>query len=158
MELRSKDRAAVTIPPPAIFFACLGAGLLFEYLFPIRIVSCPVTFKIICGCFLTTLSGFIAISALKALTDHKTPFNPAKPTVRIVRTGAFRFSRNPLYLSLLLLLGAIALLQCSLWLAFAMIILFGLLDRFAVRPEEQYLVNKFGDEYLDYQASVRRWI
>jgi protein-S-isoprenylcysteine O-methyltransferase Ste14 len=158
MEINSKDRAAVKIPPPLIFFACLGAGVFLEYLFPLRFVRCAWTFRIVFGCFLIVVSGLIAISAFKALISNKTPFDPAKPTVRIVREGSFRFSRNPLYLALLLLLSGIAVLLCSLWLVFALIILFILLERFAVRPEEKYLADKFGDDYLDYKASVRRWI
>lgn len=158
MEMNSKDRAAVKIPPPLIFFACLGAGVFLEYLFPFRVAGCAWTFRIVLGCFLIAVSSFIAISAFNALIKNKTPFDPAKSTVRIVREGSFRFSRNPLYLALLLLLGGIAVLQCSIWLAFALIILFILLERFAVRPEEKYLADKFGDDYLDYKASVRRWI
>ena len=158
MEKNSKDRAAVKTPPPLIFFACLGAGIFLEYLFPLHVVNCARTFRMVLGCFLMVLSCLIAISAFKALIKNKTSFNPAKPTVRIVREGSFRFSRNPLYLALLLLLGGIAVLQCSIWLVFALIILFILLERFAVRPEEKYLADKFGDDYLDYKASVRRWI
>ena len=158
MEMNLKDRAIVKVPPPLIFFACLGAGVFLEYLFPFRVVGCAWTFRIVLGCFLIVVSGLIAISAFKALINNKTPFNPAKPTVRIVREGSFGFSRNPLYLALLLLLGGIAVLQCSIWLVFALIILFILLERFAVRPEEKYLADKFGDDYLDYKASVRRWI
>ena len=158
MEMNSKDRAAVKIPPPLIFFGCLGAGVFLDYLFPFHVVGCAWTFRIFLGCCLIVISGLIAISAFKALIDNKTPFNPAKPTVRIVREGSFRFSRNPLYLALLLLLSGIAVLRCSIWLVFTLIILFILLERFAVRPEEKYLTDKFGDDYLDYKASVRRWI
>jgi protein-S-isoprenylcysteine O-methyltransferase Ste14 len=152
------DRADVKIPPPLIFFVCLGTGLFLEYLFPFQIVSCQGAFHIVIGCFLLVVSGLIAISSFKALIHNKTPFNPGKPTTKIVREGAFRFSRNPLYLSLLLLLGGIAVLRCSIWLVIIGVFLFILLDRFAVRPEEKYLADKFGDDYLDYKASVRRWI
>jgi len=96
-----------------------------------------------------------ALGAFKALINNKTPYNPAKPTVRIVREGPFGFSRNPLYLSLLFLLGGIAVLLCSLWFVFALIILFILPECLAVRPEERYLTGKLGDDYLDYKASVR---
>jgi len=158
MEMNSKDRAAVKIPPPLIFFACLGGGVFLEYLFPFRVVSCAGKFRIVFGYFLIVVSALIAIGAFKALTNNKTPFNPAKPTVRIVREGPFRFSRNPLYLALLFLLSGIAVLLCSIWLVFALIILFILLKYLAVRPEEKYLAEKFGEDYLDYCASVRRWI
>jgi protein-S-isoprenylcysteine O-methyltransferase Ste14 len=158
MGMNSKDRAAVKVPPPLIFFACLGAGVFLDYLFPLPVVRCAWTFRIVLGCFLIVASCLIAISAFRALINNKTPFDPAKSTVKLVREGSFRLSRNPLYLALLLLLGGIAVLRCSLWLVFTLIILFILLERFAVRPEEKYLTEKFGDDYLDYKASVRRWI
>lgn len=63
-----------------------------------------------------------------------------------------------LYLSLLLLLGALALLARSTWLLLALPMLFLLLEFLAIRPEERYLARKFGDEYLRYRESVRRWI
>jgi protein-S-isoprenylcysteine O-methyltransferase Ste14 len=158
MGINSKDRAAVKIPPPLIFFACLGAGVFLDYLFPLHVDRCVGTFRIVLGCFLIVASCLIAISAFKALINNKTPYNPEKPTVKIVREGSFRFSRNPLYLALLLLLGGITVLRCSIWLVFSLIVLFILLGYFAVRPEEKYLTDKFGEDYLDYKASVRRWI
>ncbi|UCF95044.1 MAG: isoprenylcysteine carboxylmethyltransferase family protein [Desulfobacterales bacterium] len=103
-------------------------------------------------------SGLLATSALLVLRKNKTPFDPAKPTIKIVRGGSFRFSRHPMYLSLLLLLSGVALSMGSIWLLSAVPILFVILEVFAVRPEEEYLIQKFGDEYLDYKASVRRWI
>jgi len=158
MEMKEKDRADIKIPPPLLFFACLGAGVFLEYLSPFHVVSCPWTFRIVSGCLLIAVSGLIAMSAFRALINSKTPFNPAKPTVRIVREGPFRFSRNPLYLALLFLLGGIAALRCSIWLVCAVPILFVLLEYLAIRPEEKYLADKFGDEYFEYKASVRRWL
>lgn len=158
MKNNSKDRAAVNIPPPLIFFACLGVGVFLEYLFPFRLISGAWTIRMTIGCILIFASGLISLSAFKALTDNKTPFDPTKSTVKIVREGSFRFSRNPLYLALLLLLSGIAVLICSVWLVLAIPILFILFEYLAVRPEEKYLEDKFGKEYLDYKASVRRWI
>ncbi|MFC1887020.1 methyltransferase family protein, partial [Thermodesulfobacteriota bacterium] len=66
--------------------------------------------------------------------------------------------RNPLYLSLLLLLFGIAFSMLSLWLFFTVPILFILFLFNAVKSEESYLSQKFGKEYLDYSANVRRWI
>jgi len=153
-----KDRASIPIPPPLIFFACLGMGILMEYLFPFRFISGAWPLRIIIGCFLFLVSGLTAVSAFMALNKNKTPFNPAKSTKKIVCEGSFRFSRNPLYLALLLLSGVAAVVTGSVWLVLALIILFILLERFAIRPEEKYLTDKFGEEYLNYKASVRRWI
>ncbi|MBU2622987.1 MAG: isoprenylcysteine carboxylmethyltransferase family protein [Proteobacteria bacterium] len=153
-----KDRAAIHTPPPLIFFACLGMGILLEYSFPFRFITGAWPLRIIIGCFLLLVSGLMAVSAFIALIKNKTPFNPAKPTKKIVCEGSFRFSRNPLYLALLLLLSVAAVMAGSIWLVLALLILFILLERFAVRPEEKYLTDKFGEDYLNYKASVRRWL
>jgi protein-S-isoprenylcysteine O-methyltransferase Ste14 len=153
-----KDRASVRIPPPLIFFMCLGMGILLEYLFPFRFITGAWLFRIITGCFLFLVSGLTALSAFIALIKNKTPFNPVKSTKTIVRDGSYRFSRNPMYLALLLLSGSAAILGGSVWLLLALLILFILLERFAIIPEEKYLTDKFGEVYLDYKASVRRWL
>ncbi|MBU2620843.1 MAG: isoprenylcysteine carboxylmethyltransferase family protein [Proteobacteria bacterium] len=153
-----KDRAAIHTQPPLIFFACLGMGILLEYLFPFRFITGAWSLRIIIGCFLFLASGIMAVSAFIVLIKNKTPFNPAKPTEKIVCEGSFRFSRNPLYLALLLLSGGAAIVTGSVWLVLALLILFILLERFAIRPEEKYLTDKFGEDYLNYKASVRRWL
>jgi protein-S-isoprenylcysteine O-methyltransferase Ste14 len=156
--INSEDRARVLIPPPLLFFACFSAGIILEFLFPSRPISWPWIHRIIAALILSLISGLIVIGAVMPLRRNKTPFDPSKPTVRIVREGSFRFSRHPMYLSLLLLLGGTAVLFCSLWLFIMIPILFIAFEIIAVRPEEKYLLHKFGDEYLDYKASVRRWI
>lgn len=156
--VNSEDRARVLIPPPLLFFTCLGIGIILEFSFPSCPFSWPWTPRIIAGCILSLISGLLAIGAFIPLLRNKTPFSPSKPTARIVREGSFRFSRHPMYLSLLLLLGGVAVLFCSLWLFIMIPILFIAFEIIAVKPEEKYLSQKFGDEYLDYKASVRRWI
>ena len=79
-------------------------------------------------------------------------------TTQLVSTGIFRFSRNPMYLSLLLMLIAWALwLGNSLaWLGVIVFIL--VMNRFQIAREEAYLESKFGDEYRRYKQKVRRWL
>jgi len=158
MEDDSKDSAGIRIPPPAYFFICLGFGLLLEYFFPIHPVSLSLIPRAIVGCAFTLISLYFAVSGFIELIKNKTPFDTAKSTVKIVVSGAYRFSRNPLYLSLLLLLIGIAFFMFSLWLFFTVPVLFMLFFFKAVKPEENYLSQKFGKDYLDYSAKVRRWI
>ena len=153
-----KDGASIPVQPLLIFFACLGMGILLEYLFPFHFISGAWPLRIIAGFFLFLVSGLMAVSAFTAFIKNKTPFNPAKPTEKIVCEGSFRYSRNPMYLSLLLLESSAAVLTGSVWLVMALLILFVSLQRFAIRPEEKYLTDKFGEDYLNYKASVRRWL
>ena len=89
---------------------------------------------------------------------NKTTFDTSKSTTKIVTKGSFRFSRNPLYFSLLLLIFGIAVLFFSIWLFLMVPILYIILLFKAVKLEESYLSQKFGKEYLEYSAKVRRWV
>ena len=114
--------------------------------------------RIIGGGILFLISGLFALTAFWVLLKNKTPFDPSKPAIVIVQDGPFRISRNPMYLSLLILLLGIAVLTGSLWMFLAVPLLFFILDIGAVKPEEKYLEQKFGEEYHAYRSAVRRWL
>jgi len=152
------DSPGILIPPPVFFFACLIGGLLLEYYFPIYIMDIPLILRLVSGGILLLASGFLGASGFYALIRNKTTFHTGKSTSRIVTSGSYRFSRNPLYLALLLLMAGIAVLHTSVWLLLAVPALYLILLIKAVKPEERYLSRKFGREYLDYAARVRRWI
>ena len=141
------DRAAVPVPPPLMFLGLLAAGCILEFLFPSRPRSRPWVPFVVAGAALLFAAGLLAAGSFALLTKNKTAFDPAKQTTVIVKNGPFRLSRNPMYLALLLLLGAAAAIACSWWLAAALVVLFFVLDFLAVRPEEQYLARKFGDDH-----------
>jgi protein-S-isoprenylcysteine O-methyltransferase Ste14 len=80
------------------------------------------------------------------------------PTTTIVETGPYRFTRNPIYLGMVLGLIGLAIAFNSLWLLmmlvpFALVIRYGVITR-----EEACLERKFGDVYRRYCARVRRWL
>jgi protein-S-isoprenylcysteine O-methyltransferase Ste14 len=158
MNNQHQATAAITLPPPFLFFVCLGTGLLLDYFLPIDIPGIPRTIKMIIGMFFLTASAYFALGALTVMRKNKTPFDPSKETLVIVSKGPFRFSRNPMYLSLLLLMFGVASFTFSLWYFVAVFVLFFLLGPLAVKPEEKYLTEKFGKQYTDYKNRVRRWI
>ena len=158
MDENLKDSAAIRIPPPVFFFVCFGCGFLLEFFFPTHIINLSLIPRVIVGCIFTLIPIYFAGSAFFVLIKNKTTFNVAKSTTKIVTDGSYRFSRNPMYLSLLLLLFVIAVLSSSLWFFLTIPILYILILFKAVKPEERYLSQKFGEEYLNYSAKVRRWI
>ncbi|MGK7907677.1 MAG: isoprenylcysteine carboxylmethyltransferase family protein, partial [Synechococcus sp.] len=83
---------------------------------------------------------------------------PWVTTPEIVRTGVYRFTRNPMYLSLALLQAAIGIGLGNLWVVLLVPFSCLFVQLSAIRPEEAYLEEKFGSEYLDYKESVRRWL
>jgi protein-S-isoprenylcysteine O-methyltransferase Ste14 len=158
MKEETPDRPAIIFPPPLIFIAFLGMGFLLEYIYSLRLYSWPLMPPIIIGGILILASGLLALGAFRVLIKNRTPFNPAKPTVKLVREGPFRICRNPMYLALLILFFGVATLTGSVWLFLAIPVLFLTLDIGVVRPEEKYLARKFGDDYQDYRLKVRRWL
>ena len=158
MEKNFTDSAAIRIPPPIFFFVCLGCGLLLEYLFPISFFNLPLVPRMIVGGIVVMIAFGVAGSGFFMLIRNNTTFDTSKSTRKIVTNGVYRFSRNPLYFSLLLLLSGLTILLSSLWLFMAIPVLYVLFLFKAVKPEEKYLLQKFGKDYLHYSEKVRRWI
>jgi protein-S-isoprenylcysteine O-methyltransferase Ste14 len=89
---------------------------------------------------------------------NRTPINPYHPPTRVVSSGAFRVSRNPLYVGLnLVLLGLVLILNSVAGLV-VILTLFAVVHFAVILPEERYLEGKFGDRYSHYQRMVRRYL
>lgn len=102
----------------------------------------------------------IGVASMASFVRAKTTMNPTKPsaTSSLVTSGVFRFTRNPMYLSLVLYLVAWAVYLAN-WLALLLVPVFMLyITRFQIKPEERALSAQFGQEYASYKARVRRWL
>jgi protein-S-isoprenylcysteine O-methyltransferase Ste14 len=88
----------------------------------------------------------------------QTNVDPYKPATAVVTRGPFRFTRNPLYLSMTLMYGGIATVANALPAALLLPIVLRLMWRGVIEREERYLERKFGDEYIEYKARTPRWI
>ena len=75
-----------------------------------------------------------------------------------ITSGPFRFTRNPLYISLALVYAGIALTVGSAWALAFLVPVLGIIRYGVIAREERYLEGKFGPEYLRYKQSVRRWL
>jgi protein-S-isoprenylcysteine O-methyltransferase Ste14 len=150
------DKAQVIALPLLIVAAALALGLLFHFLWPLRFLS--RTEALWLGGLLIAVSIAIGLGAVSQLVKAKTALDVRKPTMKIVTRGVYRLSRNPIYLSMILLLLGIALCVDSLWILLFAIPLAVILQKGVIEPEERYLEQKFGEKYLRYKATVRRWI
>jgi len=106
------------------------------------------------------LSALVAIAAFAGFWQARTTINPLQPERAsvLVTHGIYRYTRNPMYLSLLLLLVAYAS-HLGTWVAFVGPLAYvAYITRFQILPEERVLLSKFGAEYEAYRRRVRRWI
>jgi protein-S-isoprenylcysteine O-methyltransferase Ste14 len=102
----------------------------------------------------------VAVGGVMSFRRAKTTVNPLKPetSVALVSTGVYSFTRNPMYLGMVLALFAWALYLSSIW-SFVGPVLFALyITRFQIVPEERVLDRLFGTPFAEYKKRVRRWL
>jgi protein-S-isoprenylcysteine O-methyltransferase Ste14 len=156
MTMDERDTAGVIAPPPLIylFFILLGAGL--DWFWSAPFVSGWPRWTI--GGLLIALGLAIGIAAMTRFRRAGTDVRPHKPTTAMVTDGLYRFTRNPMYVGLSVLHLGIAVAVGSLWILAALAPALAVLRYGVIAREERYLEAKFGREYLDYKARVRRWL
>ena len=150
------DNPNVIAFPPLIYAVPMAVGILLHALFPMNLLP-PVLANVLGGLSFI-LAVILAVLASRTMRQAGTNVNPSQPTTAIVSDGPFRFTRNPLYLSLTLLYSSISLLANALLPMLMLPIVLIIIERGVIAREERYLEDKFGEEYTHYKARVRRWI
>ena len=155
-----KDAAAVKVFPPAVPLLAILLGVGLNRLWPIHLgfeLLAPARYWI--GGLIVLLAipglGYWAVRTMRGSGQSE---NPWKPTTEILDRGPFRFTRNPMYLQMLVACVGFAIILWNVWILLLTPLCAWVLDRFAILPEEAYLERKFGDVYLAYKRRVRRWI
>jgi protein-S-isoprenylcysteine O-methyltransferase Ste14 len=147
---------AVGIPAPVVFFGLLIIGFTLNW--AVQLAVMPKFPAETAGIIIAVLGLPIGLSGIIVMRWARTSPDPRKPTTALVEKGVFRYSRNPLYLSMFALFLGIAVFMNALWLILLFPLLFMVMERGAVKPEEAYLERTFGDPYLQYKKRVPRWI
>lgn len=155
---KSAERGAnVRLPPPAVYvaFILLGWGLSYA---ASLLVPGPRYVSLVAGVAII-VSGFWLIANARKLFQ-RTGQEPApwKPSPELVLSGAYRFTRNPMYLGMTCIQAGLGLAVNNLWIT--LLAPFSLLavHFLAVVPEEKYLTEKFGESYRSYLIKVRRYL
>ena len=153
--VRHRDNAGVVAPPPLILLAALLLGL--DALWPLPLGLARAV-RWASGALSIAISAVVVATGIREFRRAGTNVPPHLPATALVTSGPFRWSRNPLYLAMHLLLAGLAVLLDTGWLL-VMLVPFCLAIRHGVvAREERYLEGKFGDEYRRYKATVRRWL
>jgi protein-S-isoprenylcysteine O-methyltransferase Ste14 len=151
-----QDTAGVIAPPPLIFLAGLIAGFGLEALLPGA--DLPAWLQWGLGALLIAAGLGLLLSFNTSFSRKGTAVEPWKPTTAIVTTGPYRFTRNPAYLGMALTYIGIAVTSSALWVLVPLPFVLAVIDRGVIAREERYLERKFGEEYLGYKRTVRRWV
>ena len=142
--------------PPFVFLLAILAGVAVDGWWP-SVLPARVGLVVLgAACMIAAIVVFTL--AHRTMAKAGTPVPGNQPTVAIVRSGPFRYSRNPIYLAFALLHLGLALAYGSAWLLVTLVPAVLLMDLVVIRREERYLEGRFGASYVSYKASVRRWI
>jgi protein-S-isoprenylcysteine O-methyltransferase Ste14 len=146
------------VPPPAV--ALLFGFLMWLVTSLVASIEVPLGARVAVALLFASIGLVFGVSAMVSFSREKTTMNPTKPAASssLVITGPFRFTRNPMYLSLLLYLLAWAV-YLSNFVAVLFLPVFVLyINQFQIKPEERVLFSLFGPEYTAYKERVRRWL
>lgn len=153
------DNPGLPIMPPLLPAGALILAIVLE-LVPLRVLAEPVGFnaQVVVGVLVLAVGMWLGISANIRFRREGTEVVPTRATLKIVASGPYRFTRNPMYLGMVLGLLALSLIFSLEWGVLLTPILWLALDRLIVVREEAYLTKKFGAEYEVLLNRTRRWL
>ena len=159
MSLSERDHPDVIAFPPLILAVALGASVLLGFLVPMSALAGAFSaWALIPGLAVCCLAAAIALSGIIAFRRAGTNVEPHKPALVLVESGPYRFTRNPMYIGLILLMLGLSLVFSLDWGLVLTPVLWLVLHHGVVLREEAYLAAKFGAPYREYLARTRRWI
>jgi protein-S-isoprenylcysteine O-methyltransferase Ste14 len=156
MTEQDMDAPDVLTFPPVIFIIFYVIGYVTDLAFPADLGTSDLRYAI--GGVFIAAGVALAAWAITRFVQSKTNVDVRKPATSLVSDGPYRLSRNPMYIAITLFYAGFAV-AFSLPITLGLLIpCLALLHRGVISREEDYLERKFGDEYRDYRARVRRWL
>lgn len=140
--------------PPAVFLAAIVLGIALNRAWPLPFVR-PTLWPL--GAVLVLGAVLLFVLSFQEFRAAGTSVRGQKPTTTIVRTGPYRFSRNPIYLSFILLVIGSSIWLNDLWLLVTLVPPVVFVAAVVIPREERFLDRTF-PEYSSYRAAVRRWM
>lgn len=146
-------------PPPGIFAGLFLIGLLLETVLRIPIVGdLRAPLLGVLGMALVAIGLFLMFWGVLTFRRHGTSVLPFRPVSALVRTGPYRFTRNPMYLGMTTVHIGAALAMNAGWPLLLLPLAIYLMVKLVIRVEEEYLGQVYGAEYESFKQRVRRWL
>ena len=144
------------VRPPFVYLAALLIGVGLDLAWPRPWLPAGIGPWV--GLALAVLAFLLFTAATRRFKAAGTPVPGNEPTTAIVRSGPYRFSRNPIYLAFSLVALGVACWRNSVWLLGTLAAAVGEMSFVVIPREERYLERRFGAEYRELKARVRRWL
>ena len=150
------DNAGVRVPPPILLLVAIVAGYGLQQAWALELPNWSGWN--LAGWLLIGASVIVLFAGWVQFYRAKTNIRPDKPSSNVIQSGICRFSRNPIYVSGLVLQLGVGLLMDNLWIVLFVPATKLVFDRYVIAREEAYLERTFGEVYVDYKRTVRRWL
>jgi protein-S-isoprenylcysteine O-methyltransferase Ste14 len=150
------DLPKLTIDAPVLLAIGILLTIALQWLVPLPFF--PSLPSRIIGSILFFGGFLLGFPALRGMLHAKTSPNPHHPSTALVSEATYRFTRNPMYLGMLISYSGLFIFFQNPWFLLILPLLFWLFTSWVIIPEERYLEQRFGSEYLDFKSRVRRWI
>ncbi len=151
-----EDRPEIPIKPGWYFVMYFIMGVGFDTLFPTY--AFPENVRFTLGVGLVIAGAVLNSTSLVCYRDTRTNHETNKPAHALITEGPYRFSRNPIYLGYMCLFLGLGIFLNNLWIFVLGAPLLATVQVAIIAREEDYLAEKFGEEYGVYCQSVRRWL
>lgn len=159
MENQHEKHADVKFPPPILPIVTIVAGFILGRFVPLLPdVGLPTPGRYWIG-GLVAAAAVLVLVVWPARQFQKTGQDPKPwtPTPEFIVSGMYRYTRNPMYLGMIVFCIGFAIILSEAWVLVLTPVCGWLIYVLAIGPEEAYLDEKFGDSYRAYKARVRRW-
>lgn len=154
------DHAAVKFPPPLVGVLTILIGYGLGKIYPIIdgfLLPSPARYWV-GGAICVIAAGLLLVWPFKLFRKIDQDPKPWTPTPDLIVVGPYKFTRNPMYLMMLLVCFGFAVILDEIWVLVLTPVCAIVIYLTAIRHEEAYLERKFGESYLEYKKRVRRWI
>lgn len=141
--------------PPLIFLLAILLGIAINQAWPVKFLPSIVRWL---GPLVAACAVVLFLLSYRAFRAAGTSVQGSKRTAAIVRTGPYRFSRNPIYLAFILFVLGLSVWGNNLWLLVKLVPAIAIIALVVVPREERFLKQHFNERYSSYQAAVRRWL
>ena len=140
--------------PPIIFLGSILLGIALNWSWPLHFVSRSVR---LVGPLVTACAVVLFLLSYREFRAAGTSVRGSTRSTTIVRTGPYRFSRNPIYLAFILFVLGLSVWLNNAWLLVTLVPAVGVIAMIVIPREERFLERNFKEEYSNYRALVRRW-
>ena len=152
----AKGAHVFPIPPPLYYGAAFAAGMFLQQAVALDVPTPPTSAVV--GAILVVAGLALDAAGVATVIAHRTTIVPHRPVAKLITSGVYRFSRNPMYTGLAIMVAGGALLAGTWWPLLFLPLALLAVKQLAIKPEETYLAERYGSAYADYRLRVRRWL